>query len=111
VPSFKTARTGEDLKRELSDIIRGLKDPRVSGILSIVKLELAGDYSHCKVYISSLKGLEAAKEAVLGLKSAQGFIRREAGQRLRMRRSPELHFLADDGIERSAEINQRLKGL
>lgn len=111
MPSFKTARAEEDIKREIADILRGLKDPRVTGLLSIVKLELAGDYSHCKVYISSLEGLEAAVNAVQGLKSASGFIRRELGLRLRMRRSPELHFIADDGIAKSAEINKKLKEL
>lgn len=111
MPSFRTARTEEDVKRELTDIMRSLKDPRITGILSIVKLELAGDYSHCKVYISSLDGFDAAKTAVKGLESAAGFIRREIGLRLKMRRSPEFHFIADDGIEHSAEINKKLKGL
>lgn len=111
MPSFRTARTEEDVKRELTDIMRSLKDPRITGLLSIVKLELANDYSHCKVYISSLEGLESAKNAVKGLTSAAGFVRREIGLRLKMRRSPEFHFIADDGIEHSAEINKKLKGL
>lgn len=50
--SYRASRTEEDMKRELSDIMRSLKDPRVTGLLSIVKLELARDLSHCKVYIS-----------------------------------------------------------
>lgn len=111
MPSFRTARAEEDVKRELTDIMRGLKDPRVTGLLSIVKLELAGDYSHCKVYISSLDGLDAAKAAVKGLESAAGFIRREIGLRLKLRRTPEFHFIADNGIEQSAHINKRLKEL
>lgn len=109
--SFRTARAEEDVKRELTDIMRGLKDPRITGLLSIVKLELANDYSHCKVYISSLDGLEAAQNAVKGLTSAAGFVRREISARLKIRRSPEFHFIADDGIEHSAEINKKLKGL
>lgn len=111
MPSFRAARAEEDVKRELADIMRGLKDPRITGFLSIVKLELARDYSHCKVYISSLDGLEAAKSAVKGLDSAAGFIRREIGLRLKMRRVPEFHFVADNGIEQSAEINKKLKEL
>ncbi len=111
MPSFRTARTEEDVKRELTDIMRSLKDPRITGLLSIVKLELAGDYSHCKVYISSLDGLEAAQSAVKGLTSAAGFVRREIGMRLKIRRSPEFHFVADNGIEYSAEINKKLRGL
>lgn len=109
MPSFRAARAEEDVKRELTDIMRGLKDPRITGLLSIIKLELASDYSHCKVYISSLDGLEAAENAVKGLKSAAGFVRREIGIRLKMRRSPEFHFIADNGIEYSANINKKLR--
>ena len=53
--AFRVGRTSEDLKRELTDIIRYVKDPRVSSILTIIKVELSNDLSHCKVYISSLE--------------------------------------------------------
>lgn len=111
MPSYKISRTSEDIKRELSDIMRSVKDPRVTGLLSIVKVDLSGDMSQCKVYISSMDGMEKAKEAVEGLRSASGFIRRELGSRVRMRLTPELVFIADDGIAHSAEINKILKGL
>lgn len=111
MPSFRTARAEEDVKRELAEIMRELKDPRVTGLLSIVKIELARDYSHCKAYISSFDGLDAAKSAVKGLESASGFIRREIGLRLKLRRVPDFHFAADDGIEHSAHINKKLKEL
>ena len=65
--AFRVGRTSEDLKRELTDIIRYVKDPRVSSILTIIKVELSNDLSHCKVYISSLEGMEKAKEAAKGL--------------------------------------------
>ena len=90
--TFKLGRTTEDLRRELTDILRTMKDPRISGIISIVKVDLSGDYSHCKVYISSMDGLAAAKEAAKGLNNGAGYVRREVGQRLRMRRSPEFRF-------------------
>ena len=109
--SYRAPRTEEDMKRELSDILRSLKDPRITGLLSIVKLDLSRDLSHCKVYISSLEGLEAGKRAVEGLTSAAGYIRREIGQRLKMRRSPEFHFVADDSIEYSADIARILNDL
>ena len=62
--SYRASRTEEDIKRELSDIIRSLKDPRISGLISIVKLDLSHDMSYCKVYISAMEGMEAAKNAV-----------------------------------------------
>lgn len=111
MPSYKKQRLSEDVRRELTDIFRGLKDPRVDPMLSIVRVDLAGDQSYCTVYVSSVEGLERAKGSVTGLKSAAGFIRRELGLRLEMRRSPELRFVADDSIAHSAEISKKLDEL
>jgi len=113
MPSFRTARAAEDVRRELTDIMRSLKDPRVheQGMLSIVNIELANDYSHCKVYVSSMEGLEKAVDAVKGLTSASGHIRREIGQRLRLRKTPQFHFVADNGIEYSAAMGEKMRSL
>lgn len=111
MPSFKNDRMAEDIHRELTDIFRQVKDPRVSSMLSIVRVELAGDGSHCKVYVSSLLGMDDTQESVKGLRSAAGFIRRELFARLKMRKSPELHFIADDSIARGAEVTRKLEGM
>lgn len=111
LPSYRNARAAEDVRRELADIFRTLKDPRIGGLLSIVKLDLAGDYSHCKVYVSSMEGLESAAEAVEGLGSAAGHIRREIGERLRLRKTPQFHFIADNGIEQSAVMGAKMREL
>lgn len=111
MPSYKNDRMSEDIHRELTDIFRSVKDPRVSSLLSIVRVELAGDGSHCKVYVSSLSGWDDTVESVKGLKSAAGFIRRELFARLKMRKSPELHFIADDSIARGAEVTRKLEGM
>ena len=97
-------RSAEDIRRELTDIFRSLKDPRISGFLTVVKVDVSNDLSYAKVYVSAMEGIEAAKESVKGLKNAAGFIRRELGLRLEMRKIPELKFIADDSIEHSAEI-------
>lgn len=109
--SFRASRTQEDMKRELSDIFRSLKDPRISGLISIVKLDLASDLSHCRVFISSMDGMESAKSAVKGLESAGGYIKRELNLRMKLRRLPELKFIADDSIQHSAEISKILSDL
>lgn len=109
--SYKNARAAEDIRRELSDIMRDLKDPRITGMLSIVKLDLSSDYSYCTVFISSLEGIDAAKSAVQGLISASGFIHREMRSRLRLRRIPEFKFIADGGIAYSADISKLLNDL
>ena len=107
----KMDRTSEDIMRELTAILRRVKDPRVSGMISIVRVEVSNDMSYAKVYISAMEGLDAAKEAVRGLKSAAGFMRRELGAALHLRHVPELRFVPDDSIAYSARIAKTLQDL
>lgn len=109
--NFKLSRTEEDIKREMTAIMRELKDPRIAPMLTVVRTELSGDMSYCKIYVSCLDGMEKTKQSVKGLVSAQGFIKRELFHRLKMRKCPELHFIADDSIAHSAEINKKLNEL
>ena len=111
MPNFKNSRMAEDIKREMTAILRELKDPRIDKMLTVVRTELSGDMSACKVYVSSFEGAERTKESVQGLRSAGGFIRRELFHRLKMRKSPELTFVADNSIERGAEISRKLNEL
>ena len=105
MPNYRMDRTGEDIMRELTAILRTVKDPRVTGtMLSIVRVDVTRDLSYATVFISSMSGLEAAKEAVKGLKSAAGYMRRELGLALKLRHTPELRFVADDSIEYSTNI-------
>ena len=91
--------------RELTAILRTVKDPRVTDtLLSIVRVDVTRDLSYATVYISSMSGIDAAKEAVKGLKSAAGYMRRELGMALKLRHTPELRFVADDSIEYSTNI-------
>ena len=106
--NYKTNRMAEDIKREMTAVLRELKDPRIDKMLTVVRVDLSGDMSVCKVYVSSLGGMEKTAESVQGLKSASGFIRRELFHRLQMRKSPELTFIADNSIERGAEISRKL---
>ena len=110
--NHKLGRTTEDIRRELTDIFRSLKDPRVTScFLSIVRVEVTNDLSYCTVYVSALEGMDRAKQAVKGLKSASGYVRRELGHRLRLRHVPELIFTLTDSIEYSAEISRILHSL
>lgn len=110
--SHRIERTTEDIRRELTAIFRELKDPRVGqAFLSIVRVEVTNDLSYCTVSVSAIEGLDRAKEAVKGLKSASGFIRRELGHRLRLRHVPELIFNATDSIAYSANISRILNSL
>lgn len=109
--SYRMDRTNEDILRELTAILRRVKDPRVHGMLSIVRVEVTSDMSYAKVYISAMEGLDTAKSAVKGLTSAQGYIRRELGNALHLRHVPELRFIADDSIAYSASISKTLHDL
>ena len=113
MPNFKNARLSEDIKREITGLIRErIKDPRVkNGLVSIVRTELSGDNSHCKVYVSHLDGMEASKDAVKGLDSAGWMIRKEISNKLHLKKCPELKFIADDSIMHSAEIAKMLEDI
>lgn len=111
MPGYKLGRVTSDVERELSALLREVKDPRVSKLLSIVKVDVSGDLSYATVYVSAIEGTEKTVESVKGLKSAAGYLRRELGNRLRLRKVPELRFVADDSIAKSAEISRILEDL
>lgn len=110
--SNKIFRINEDIRFVLSDLLRNIKDPRVSdqGLLSVVSADTTGDLRYCKVYISAF-GMKDEKELRRGLKSAAGYLRRELGRRLNLRYTPELIFEVDKSIEHGAHINDIISGL
>lgn len=110
--SHRLAHANESIKRELSVIMRDMKDPRIKDkMLTVARLEVAQDISFATIYISALEGVETAKKAVEGLSSAKGFIRRELGQRLKLRHTPDLKFIADDSIEYGIDMIQKIEKL
>ena len=107
---YRVGRVSEDIKREIVAIIRELKDPRVRDkILTVVRVDVSSDLSFAKVYVSSMSGIDDAKEAVKGLTSATGLIRREVGSKLHLRKTPELKFIADDSVEHGMEIFKKIE--
>ncbi len=99
--SIKNTRINMEVQRELSEIIRTeIKDPRVNGAMtSVVAVEVTPDLKYCKAYISVLGDEERAKDALTGLKSAVGYIRRELAHRVNLRNTPEITFVLDQSIE------------
>ena len=109
--SNRKGRINEELQRELSALIRTLKDPRVQqSMVSVTKVEATGDLRYAKVYISVLDK-DKSKETLKGLKSAGGFLRREIGSRLQLRYTPELVFEEDDSIAYGAKMFDLLRSL
>jgi len=107
--SQKIERIAQDMHRVLYEILKELKDPRIGGMLSIVRVDVTADLSYATVYVSAVEGLEQAQSAVKGLKAAVGFIRRELAHRMKLRHTPELRFVADGSIEHGADIARMLK--
>jgi len=103
--SNRIGRINEEIQRELSALIRTLKDPRVSatGMVSITRVDTTGDLRYSRIYVSALDKSQE-KEILKGLKSAAGYLRRELGAALRLRYTPELQFIADDSIQYGAHI-------
>ena len=105
---YRIVRINDDIKRELSELIPTLKDPRVRGLISITRVDTTADLRYCKVYVSSLdKGDETGM--IRGLKSASGYLRRALAQRMTLRYTPELIFAPDDSIDQGAHILEMLR--
>ena len=106
----RIGRINEEIQRELSALIRQLKDPRVNtvGMVSVTRVDTSADLRYAKVYVSVLdKSRE--KDALKGLKSASGFLRREIGGALRLRYTPELQFFGDDSMLHGAQVLEILR--
>ena len=99
-------KINEEVRRELSNIVRELKDSRIPMMTSIVAVRVTNDLSYAKVYVSVMGDETVQKKAIEGLKSASGYVRREIGRRLQLRHTPEFIFELDHSIEQGAYINQ-----
>lgn len=102
----RVARVAELIKREVSQMLfSGIKDDRVgAGMVSVTNVNVSGDLQHAKIYVSIYGSEEAKAETMQGLKSATGFVRSELGQRIRLRRTPEVVFLEDRSIEEGSKV-------
>lgn len=107
---YRQGRINEEIQREMTSILRRVKDPRVSdAFISITAADCTPDLKYAKIYYSALSG--DAKEIAKGLKAATGFIRRELARSLNLRITPELTFLADSSISYGAHIASILERL
>lgn len=107
--SIKNTRINGEVQRELSNIIRGeIKDPRIHPMTSVVTVEVAPDLKTCKAYISVLGDEEAQKNTLAGLKSAEGYIRRELARSINLRNTPEITFILDQSIEYGVRMSKMI---
>ena len=109
--SNKLARTNDDIQFVLSKLINEVKDPRVrQGMISVTRVETTGDLRYSKVWLSVM-GMRDEKEFKKGLKSASGWLRRELGNSMNLRYTPELVFEIDHSIEYGAHISEVINSL
>ena len=110
MPSNRIGRINEEIQRELSTLIRTVKDPRVAetSMVSVTAVETTPDLKYAKIYISVLDK-SASAQTLKGLKSAAGYLRRELGRALNLRNTPELSFVRDDSIDKGAHILDMLR--
>lgn len=107
--SNRIGRINEEIQRELSALLRTLKDPRLqSGLLTVTHVDTTSDLRYSRIYVSALDKSQE-KDMMKGLKSAAGYLRRELGAALRLRYTPELQFIADDSIQQGAHILEMLR--
>jgi len=105
----KHSRINEDIKRELTAILRDLKDPRIPPLVGVVSADVTRDLRYCNAYVSVMGG--DAEQALEALKSASGHVRSVLAQRLKLRNTPEVTFHLDTSAEYGAHINEVLKTL
>ena len=107
--SVKNTRINGEVQRVLAEIIRGgLKDPRISPWTSVVAVEVAPDLKSCKAWISVLGDEEVRKSTLQGLKSAEGFIRREQARTINLRNTPDITFVMDQSIEYGVNMSHKI---
>ena len=105
--SIKNTRINAEVQKELSNIIRGeIKDPRIHPMTSVMAVEVAPDLKTCKAYISVLGDSEAQKATLAGVKSAEGYIRRELAHTVNLRNTPEIRFILDQSIEYGVHMSK-----
>ena len=111
MPSNKLARTNDDIQFVISKLLREVKDPRVQqGMISVTRVETTGDLRYSKIWLSVL-GMKDEKEFRRGLRSASGYLRRELGNSMKLRYTPEPIFEIDHSIEYGAHINEVINSL
>lgn len=109
--SKRITAINQEIQRELSDLLRGVKDPRVQDcLISITRVETTPDLRYAKVYVSFLQQ-DRADDAMKGLKSASGYLRRGLGQGLNLRYTPEIQWALDDSITYGAHMLELINSL
>lgn len=108
--SIKNTRINGEVQKVLSSVIRQeIKDPRIPLMTSVTAVEVAPDLKTCKAYISVMGEEQVKKDAIAGLKSAEGYIRRQLARELNLRNTPQIQFVLDTSIEYGAAMSKLIR--
>ena len=111
MPKYRQIRINDEMMKEVSEIVRSIKDPRIkSSFISITGVDCTPDLKYAKIYYSVITNNEEERADIAkGFKSASGYIRKQLAERLNLRMTPELKFISDESIERGADIAKLMK--
>ncbi len=105
---YKRDRINEEVRREVAEILKTVKDPRIPSMPTVVSADVTGDLDEAKIYISFFQKSDE-KEIKAGLKASSGYVRKQLGERLRLRAVPKITFIIDHSAETGARIDRILK--
>lgn len=107
--NYRNGRISEEIKKNVSTIINSkIKDPRLSGMISVTKVDVTRDYSYAKVFVSIFASEKEKKDSIQALQKSSGFIRKELGKKIKMRHIPQILIELDEGLEHSMNIERLL---
>jgi len=111
MPKYRQMRINDEMMKEVSEIVRSIKDPRIkSSFISITGVDCTPDLKYAKIYYSVIaKSEEERSDIAKGFKSASGYIRKQLAEHLNLRMTPELKFISDGSMEKGADITKLMK--
>lgn len=107
--SRRMIRINDEIKEQVAMLIRNLKDPRLSSLITVVRADTTQDLKYCKVYISIMGTKEEKENTLLALKSAASFIKKELAKSVNLRQTPQISFILDESLDYAMRIDEILK--
>ena len=107
----RTRRINGEIQRVLAEVIKSMKDPRISMMTTVLRVDCTNDLSYAKVFVSVYDSEEMQKSTMAALQHAHGYLRTEIGKHLNLRKTPELRLIEDHSMEQSAKISKILNDI
>lgn len=109
--SRRITRINDEIKEQTALLIRDLKDPGLTGMITVIKADTTADLKHCKIYVSVMGSEEEKQSSFTALKKASGFIKKQLAHSINLRQTPDITFLQDDSLDHAMRIQEILNKL